>query len=84
MLPEIANGVITYSPDTDAPFNVSTTATYTCNDGYELVDGSMIRTCINTTSGGGEFDGTEPRCRREQLKITIHVCYKSKEETYHV
>ena len=65
MLPEIANGVITYSPDTDAPFSVGTVATYTCNDGYELINGSMTRTCINTTSDGGEFDGMEPRCRRE-------------------
>ena len=62
-LPGIANGVISYSPDSDAPFGLGTLATYTCNDGYELVR-NMMRTCVNT-SNGGIFDGLEPSCQCE-------------------
>ena len=33
-------------------------ATYTCNSGYDLVDGDTQRTCLD----GGTWNGTEPRC----------------------
>ena len=37
----------------------NSTATYSCNDGYNLVDGDMMRTCL----ASGSWSGTPPTCR---------------------
>ncbi len=69
-LPELANGGISYSPyGFNREYTVGTVATYSCNQGYELVRnlGSMIRTCRDVGDGsGGRFDGQVPTCERKQ------------------
>ena len=61
-LSPIFNGDIEYNGDVDgvAPFNFSTTAMYTCDEGYALV-GDSERNC--TGSGvNGTWDGFTPTC----------------------
>ncbi len=68
VLPDIDNGRIEYSPDTTAPYDVSTVATYLCDEGYELTlnPGSQMRTCVDNGDGSGaSFDGTAPTCERK-------------------
>ncbi len=67
MLPDPANGVITYLSDIDAPFDYLTTATYSCNVGYGLSDSSSIRICGNT----GEWSGVVPECNRKESFVLI-------------
>ena len=40
----------------DTIFN--SVATYSCNDGYNLVDGDMMRTCL----ASGNWSGAAPTC----------------------
>ncbi|XP_064387505.1 uncharacterized protein LOC135335846 isoform X3 [Halichondria panicea] len=68
-LPAILYGMISYSPDMTANYSAGTVATYTCNDGFELVPGvgNSMRTCLPLEQMPGddlrsEFDGEEPRC----------------------
>ena len=59
------NGVIAYSEDTTAPFNVLTMATYACNSGYRLEGGSTERTCVrsdDSSSRMGIWTGASPSC----------------------
>ncbi len=68
-LSEIANGIISYSPDNTSDYNIGTVATYSCNQGYELVinPGSEMRTCEDAGDGsGGVFSGQAPTCERKQ------------------
>ncbi|XP_064387502.1 uncharacterized protein LOC135335845 isoform X3 [Halichondria panicea] len=65
----ISNGMISYSPDMTADYSAGTVATYTCDDGFELVPGvgNSMRTCLPVGQVSGadlrsEFDGAEPRC----------------------
>ena len=62
-LPAIANGMITYADDTTPNFDLGTTATYACDDGYYLM-GNDQRNCFagDGTSATGVFDGQEPTC----------------------
>ena len=64
-LPALENGMITYSPDSEGPnYDLSTVATYTCNEGFALVGGDRMRTCEDVSNGSsGEFDGTAPTCQ---------------------
>ena len=62
MLDSINNGLISYSPDTTAPFDFATNATHTCNEGFFL-NGMEYRTCTGdglTTSGS--WTGSPPVC----------------------
>ncbi len=68
VLPASDNGRIEYSPDTTAPYDVSTVATYICDEGYELTlnPGSQMRTCVDSGDGSGAgFDGSAPTCERK-------------------
>ncbi len=68
----IANGFVSYSPDTTSPFNYATTATYTCNDGFFLsVDAARV--CIGDGSSvTGSFSGSDPVCTRKYT-YTVHA-----------
>ncbi len=61
-LDPIADGVITYNPDTTDPFDFGTNATYSCNEWFFL-EGNDISTCDGDgTSVNGEWDVTAPQC----------------------
>ena len=64
-LPELVNGHIVYSPDTNAPFSLEgTNATHICDPGFVL-NGTVIRTCQNDRN----FDKAPPRCQGESVTI---------------
>ena len=52
-LADLENGAVEV---TDTTFN--SVATYSCNDGYNLVDGDMMRTCL----ASGTWSGSQPSC----------------------
>ncbi len=54
--------MITYTTDTMAPFDYQTTATYTCDVGFGLLGGDLLRICVGSSSGPGEWSGTAPTC----------------------
>ncbi len=54
------NGVITYTTDTIAPFDYQTSATYSCDGGFGLLGGDLLRSCVGSSSGPGEWSGTAP------------------------
>ena len=56
------SGVITYSPDTVAPYALGTEADHMCNQGYRLV-GVQTRVCEDVGTAVGEFSGDPPVCR---------------------
>ncbi len=56
-LEPLENGVITYSPDTTAPYSVGTNAVYECNSRFRLI-GNPMRVCRED----GEFDQEPPTC----------------------
>ncbi len=62
-LSDPANGQIVYDDDTQAPFMVNTTATYSCAVGFTL-QGFDKRTCVGS-SRNGMWSGTEPSCEGE-------------------
>ena len=72
-LDAIANGVITYADDTTPNFDLGTTATYTCNEGYflDLSVGVRVRTCVDDgdIDALGVFTDQAPSCVRKSLPI---------------
>ena len=66
-LSEIANGIISYFPDNTPDYNIGTVAFYSCNQGYELRGGNVIRTCADADGRGGAFIEQAPTCERKQL-----------------
>ena len=64
--PHIADptyGQIVFALDDEAPFDLATTATYSCYSGYGLMGGDTVRTCEE--SGGsviGAWSGIAPSC----------------------
>ena len=61
-LPDVPNGVISYSVGGPDEYPNNTVATYSCNNGYVL-EGEPERTCnIPVDTPVGEFDGGEPLC----------------------
>ncbi len=75
MLDLIQNGQIIYSPDTTAPFEFDTNATYSCNDGFFL-EGSEQSVCDGDGSSvNGQWDASPPRCTRKLsiLRSTLLV-----------
>ena len=65
----ISNGGVSYAQsDLTLEFGVGTVATYSCNEGYQLITetGDEMRFCVDGGDGnGGVFDGAEPRCERK-------------------
>ena len=65
-LPVIANGVITYAPDSVQNYSLGTTATYSCNAEFslDLSAGSATRTCVDDgdSDAEGVFNGQAPTC----------------------
>ena len=59
VLSDPANGMVTMTGN-----SVGDTATYTCDDGYELI-GSMTVTCMDD----GAWSDGPPMCRRKQHYI---------------
>ncbi len=73
VLPAILNGMIVYATDVSPDFELTTTATYSCNAGYffDLSVGDRVRTCIddNDNDADGIFTGQAPSCVRECIHI---------------
>ncbi len=69
VLPEISNGMIVYATDMTPDFDLMTTATYSCDEGYflDLSDGDRVRTCVddNDNDADGVFNGSQPVCVRK-------------------
>ena len=65
-LEPLVNGRIDYTP-VDMPFFVDTVATYSCNNGYTLIDGPVNRTCEESDTGEeGIFNPPQtPICDRK-------------------
>jgi len=62
-LDSVANGLISYIPDTTPPFDYRTVAIHTCNEGY-FREGNDLRTCTGDgLSTDGDWDGDRPTCR---------------------
>ena len=74
-LPAIANGAITYAPDSVPNYSLGTTATYSCNAGFslDLSAGSDTRTCVDDGDNGAEgvFTGQAPTCVRKSTEYTM-------------
>ena len=62
-LADPANGDVSLSSGTT--FN--SVATYSCSDGYNLVDGDMMRTCL----ASGSWSGTPSNCTGFKIFMTI-------------
>ena len=62
-LPKILNGTITYAKDIVPDYELGTTATFKCDDGFFLI-GENQRNCTagNGTSIFGVFDSQQPIC----------------------
>ncbi len=73
VLPEISNGMIVYFADMSPDFELTTTATYSCDDGYflDLSVGDRVRTCIDDddNDADGVFTGQAPSCVRKCIYI---------------
>ena len=61
----IANGKVTYS----AQRQPTTTATYECDDDYELTGGSVTVTC----QFDGSWDGVKPTCSKSNSYKVNHA-----------
>ena len=58
--PDIVDGVVTHSSTT-----VGSTATYSCNTGFQI-NGESTRTCLTSRS----WSGPVPICQRKLIKKT--------------
>ena len=77
-LPELANGMISYSPDNTPDYNMGTVVTYNCNQGYRLVrnPGFLIRTCLDVGDGSAAvFTGQAPTCERKHLRKCLYSTF---------
>ena len=68
--PILAGDTITYSPDIEEPFNLGTSATYTCNEGF-LLEGDEVRICGGDGTAVGVWSGASPVCNRELFNTTL-------------
>ena len=77
-LDAIANGVITYADDTTPNFDLGTTATYACNEGYflDLSVGVRVRTCVDDgdMDALGVFTDQAPSCVRKSVCASFSQC----------
>ena len=73
----IANGFITYEPDSVSNYSLGTRATYSCNTGFllDLSAGSETRTCVGDGDGDAEgvFNGQAPTCACKSTRYTIKL-----------
>ncbi len=60
-LPPLSNGRIEYS-ELATSIGFMATATYICNIGFGLNAGDSVRTCGASTSGAGDWSGSEASC----------------------
>ena len=67
------NSDIIYGPDTTAPFDFETAATYRCSIGFGLSGGDRVRTCLSGPFGDGVWSGVSATCDGEKTQITITV-----------
>ena len=70
ILPAFVNGMIVYATDVNPNFDLGTTATYSCDDGYTLdlsFGGVEVRTCFDDGDDDSEgvFSGQKPVCVRK-------------------
>ncbi len=66
--------MITYNPDVVPNFDLGTTATYSCNEGYFLevtASTNVVRTCEDDLNGDavGVFSGQAPACIRKYWQL---------------
>ncbi len=68
-LPPIPNGIIFYILDNTPDFDLTTMATYSCDEGYflDLSNGDRVRTCVDDrdNDANGVFTGQAPECVRK-------------------
>ena len=73
VLPVFTNGMIVYATGVTPNFDLGTTATYSCNDGYtlDLSIGVEVRTCIDDGDNDavGMFSDQEPACVRKYCSL---------------
>ena len=73
----IANGVITYAPDSVSNYSLGTRATYSCNTGFslDLSASSETRTCVDDGDNDAEgvFNGQAPTCVRKSTDYSIKL-----------
>ena len=62
------NSEIAYAPDTTAPFDFETAATYRCSNGFGLSGGDRVRTCLSGTLEGGVWSGVSATCDSEKTQ----------------
>ena len=62
-LPAPGNGTVTYNSVADPMFNYLTEATYSCEQGLGLAEGSAVRVCGGNSST--EWSGSASVCERE-------------------
>ena len=74
-LPVIANGAITYAPESAQNYSLGTIATYSCNVGFslDLSGGSETRICVDDGDNDAEgvFNGQAPTCACKCLPIIL-------------
>ncbi len=74
-LPVFANGMIVYTTDVTSDFDLGTTATYSCNEGYtlDLSIGVKVKTCIDDGNNDavGVFSDREPACVRKYWNLNF-------------
>ena len=65
----LPNGMVTYSVDTTANFEIETIATHSCSAGFALV-GELTRTCMedNQADAVGVWSGSPPSCDRKKVQ----------------
>ncbi len=56
------NGIITYTEEPSESLGFMEMATYSCNLGFGLSGGDIVRTCTGPAGSSGEWTGTAPSC----------------------
>ena len=69
----MVNGMISYAPDTEQPFDIDTVALHECSPGFALV-GPETRTCVVNDHDPelvvGIFTDSPPTCKRKEIHIS--------------
>ena len=69
-IPDPVNGQVVFDTDTTCPFDLGTTATYSCDAGFELQNGDIVRTCEGDgTTETGTWSGMAPVCVGEWTEL---------------